>query len=97
MGKLSGKVALITGGTSGIGFATARLFISEGAHVYVTGRRQDRVDEAVRDLGERSTGVQGDVAVMTDLDRLVNQISNEKGKLDIVFANAGAAEFAPFG
>ncbi len=97
MGKLSGKVALITGGTSGIGFATASLFVSEGAHVYVTGRRQDKVDEAVRALGESSTGIQGDVAVMADLDKLVKQIGHEKGRLDIVFANAGAAEFAPFG
>ncbi len=74
MGKLSGKVALITGGTSGIGFATAKLFVAEGAHVYVTGRRQDKVDEAAKALGRSGTGVQGDVANMADLDRLVKQI-----------------------
>ena len=97
MGKLDGKVALITGGTSGIGMATAKLFIAEGAHVYVTGRRQDKVDEAVMSLGINSTGVQGDVANMADLDRLSQTISEQSGKLDIVFANAGAAEFLPFG
>ncbi|AXC14108.1 3-oxoacyl-[acyl-carrier protein] reductase [Acidisarcina polymorpha] len=97
MAKLDGKVALITGGTSGIGIATAKLFVAEGAHVYVTGRRREKVEEAVRTLGTSSTGVQGDVANMADLDRLFKQIGEEKGKLDIVFANAGAAEFAPFG
>ncbi len=97
MGKLDGKVALITGGTSGIGMATAKLFIAEGAHVYVTGRRQEKVDETVKALGASSSGVQGDVASMADLDRLFQKIGAEKGKLDIVFANAGAAEFAPFG
>ena len=97
MGKLNGKVALVTGGTSGIGFATAKLFVAEGAHVYVTGRRQAKVDEAVKEIGAGVTGVQGDVANMADLDRLFEQIKQEKGKLDIVFANAGAAEFAPFG
>lgn len=97
MGKLNGKVALVTGGTSGIGMATAKLFVAEGAHVYVTGRRQAKVDEAVKALGLGSTGVQGDVANMADLDRLFKKIGDEKGQLDIVFANAGAAEFAPFG
>jgi NAD(P)-dependent dehydrogenase (short-subunit alcohol dehydrogenase family) len=97
MGKLNGKVALVTGGTSGIGMATAKLFVAEGAHVYVTGRRQAKVDEAVKALGPSSTGVQGDVANMADLDRLFKKIGDEKGNLDIVFANAGAAEFAPFG
>jgi NAD(P)-dependent dehydrogenase (short-subunit alcohol dehydrogenase family) len=97
MGKLDGKVALVTGGTSGIGLATAKLFVAEGAHVYVTGRRQERVDEAVKEIGKSSTGVQGDVAKMADLDRLFGQIEREDGKIDIVFANAGAAEYAPFG
>ena len=97
MGKLDGKVALVTGGTSGIGLATARLFVAEGAHVYVTGRRQEKVDEAVKEVGAGITGVQGDVASLTDLDRLFTQIKQEKGTLDIVFANAGAAEYAPFG
>ncbi len=97
MGKLNGKIALVTGGTSGIGMATAQLFIAEGAHVYVTGRRQEKVDEAAKLLGVSSTGIQGDVSNMADLDRLFKQIGHEKGRLDIVFANAGAAEFAPFG
>jgi NAD(P)-dependent dehydrogenase (short-subunit alcohol dehydrogenase family) len=97
MGRLDGKVALVTGGTSGIGLATARLFVTEGAHVYVTGRRQGKVDEAVKEIGKDITGVQGDVANMADLDRLFKQIAQEKEKLDIVFANAGAAEYAPFG
>ena len=97
MGKLDGKVALVTGGTSGIGFATAKLLVAEGAHVYVTGRRQEKVDKAVKEIGTRISGVQGDVANMKDLDRLFEQIKQEKGRVDIVFANAGAAEFAPFG
>jgi NAD(P)-dependent dehydrogenase (short-subunit alcohol dehydrogenase family) len=97
MGKLDGKVALVTGGTSGIGFATAKLFVAEGAYVYVTGRRQEKVDEAVKKIGEGVAGVQGDVASMADLDGLFKLIGDERGKLDIVFANAGAAEYAPFG
>lgn len=84
MGKLDGKVALVTGGTSGIGMATAKLFVAEGAHVFVTGRREEKVDEAVKTLGASSTGVQGDVANMDDLDRLFKQIGEEKGKLDCV-------------
>jgi NAD(P)-dependent dehydrogenase (short-subunit alcohol dehydrogenase family) len=93
MGRLDGKVALVTGGTSGIGLATAKLFVTEGAHVYVTGRHQGKVDEAVKKIGKDITGVQGDVANMADLDRLFKQIEQEKGKLDIVFANAGEAQF----
>lgn len=96
MGKLEGKVALVTGGNSGIGFATAKLFIAEGAHVYVTGRRQDKLDSAVEKLGPGATGVQGDIANLADLDRLFAQIKSETGKLDIIFANAGAAELVPF-
>ena len=95
MGKLDGKVALVTGGNSGIGFATAKLFVEEGAHVYITGRRKDKVDGAAAKLGKGVTGVQGDVAIQADLTRLFDQIKREHGKLDIVFANAGAAEFAP--
>ena len=95
MGKLNGKVALITGGNSGIGFATARLFIEEGAEVYITGRSQEKLDSAVKKLGAHCTGVQGDVASLTDLDRLFGQIEREKGQLNIVFANAGAAELLP--
>jgi NAD(P)-dependent dehydrogenase (short-subunit alcohol dehydrogenase family) len=95
MGKLDGKIALVTGGNSGIGFATAKLFIAEGAHVYITGRRQEKLDSAVKQLGPNATGVQGDVASLADLDRLFDQIKREKGKLNIVFANAGAAELIP--
>jgi len=97
MGKLQGKIALVTGGTSGIGLATARLFVAEGAHVFITGRRQKNLDEALSELGANVTAVQGDVANLNDLDRLFSVIKQEKGRLDIVFANAGAAEFAPFG
>ncbi len=97
MGRLNGKVALITGGNSGIGLATAKLFVSEGAQVYITGRRKEKVEKAAKEIGAGATGVQGDVASLQDLDRLFEQIKREQGKLDIVFANAGAAEFAPFG
>ena len=97
MGKLDGKTALVTGGTSGIGLATAKLFVAEGAKVYVTGRRQQRVDEAVKEIGSGCVGVQGDVAKMVDLDRLFKQIGEDHGKLDIVFANAGNAEYAQLG
>lgn len=97
MGKLEGKVALITGGNSGIGFGTAKLFASEGAHVYITGRRQDKLDQAVAEIGSNVTGVQGDVTSIPDLNRLYEQIKREHRKLDIVCANAGAAEYAPLG
>jgi len=97
MSKLSGKIALITGGTSGIGLATAQRFVNEGAHVFITGRDQSRLDEAVKKIGSNVTAVQGDVANLKDLDRLFEQIKKEKGKLDIVFANAGIAKYAPFG
>ena len=95
MGKLDGKVALISGGNSGIGSATAKLFIAEGAHVYITGRRRDKLDDAVRRLVSHATGVQGDVANLADLDRLYAQIKHEKGALHVVFAHAGAAELVP--
>jgi NAD(P)-dependent dehydrogenase (short-subunit alcohol dehydrogenase family) len=94
--KLQGKVAVITGGTTGIGLATAKLFVREGAHVIVTGRRQKELDEAVKAIGSNVTGVQGDIAKLTDLDRLYEVVRAE-GRIDIVFANAGVAEFAPFG
>jgi NAD(P)-dependent dehydrogenase (short-subunit alcohol dehydrogenase family) len=97
MGKLDGKTALITGGNSGIGLATAKRFVEEGAYVFITGRRQANLDEAVKQIGRNVTGVQGDVAKLADLDRLFEQIKKEKGRLDIVFANAGIAKFAPFG
>src|SRR3984885_5303691 len=97
MGKLDGKVAVITGGNSGIGLATAKRFVQEGAYVFITGRTQAKLDEAVKQVGSNVTGVQGDVAKLADLDRLYQQIEQEKGKLDIVFANAGIAKYAQLG
>src|SRR6202167_1603591 len=97
MGKLDGKIALVTGGNSGIGLATAKRFVQEGAYVFITGRTQAKLDQAVQQVGSNVTGVQGDVAKLADLDRLFAQIKKEKGKLDIVFANAGVAKYAPFG
>jgi NAD(P)-dependent dehydrogenase (short-subunit alcohol dehydrogenase family) len=97
MGKLDGKIALITGGTSGIGLATAKRFVSEGAYVFVTGRRKAELAAAVQEIGSKVTGVPGDVANLADLDRLFAQIKREKDRLDIVFANAGIAKYAPLG
>ena len=97
MGKLKGKVAVITGGTEGIGLATARLFVNEGAYVFITGRRQKELDEAVTAIGSNATGVQGDVAKLVDLDRLYETVAQVKGRIDIIFANAGLGEFAPLG
>jgi NAD(P)-dependent dehydrogenase (short-subunit alcohol dehydrogenase family) len=96
-GKLEGKVALVTGGNSGIGFATAKQFVNEGAYVFITGRRDAELAAAVKEIGRNVTGVLGDVSKLGDLDRLFAQIKREKGKLDIVFANAGAAMYAPLG
>jgi len=95
MAKLEGKIALITGGNSGIGFATAKEFVKEGAFVFITGRRE--LAAAVKEIGRNVAGIQGDVSKLADLDRLFAQIKSEKGKLDIVFANAGVATFAQFG
>jgi NAD(P)-dependent dehydrogenase (short-subunit alcohol dehydrogenase family) len=97
MAKLEGKIALVTGGNSGIGLATAKRFVNEGAHVFITGRRDPELAAAARAIGRNVTGVQGDVSNLGDLDRLFAQIKREKGKLDIVFANAGVAKYAPFG
>jgi NAD(P)-dependent dehydrogenase (short-subunit alcohol dehydrogenase family) len=97
MGKLENKIALITGGNSGIGLATAHRFVDEGAYVYITGRRDSELAAAVKAIGKNVTGVQGDVSNLDDLDRLFAQIKEEKGKLDIVFANAGVARYAPLG
>ena len=97
MNKLEGKIALVTGGNSGIGLATAKQFVNEGASVFITGRREPELAAAVKEIGRNVTGVQGDVSDPGDLDHLFAQIKREKGKLDIVFANAGVAKFAPFG
>lgn len=96
MGKLQGKVAVITGGTEGIGFATARLFADEGAYVFITGRRKKELDEAVAAIGNKVAGVQGDVAKLADLDCLYETVAKAKGRIDIIFANAGVGEFVPF-
>jgi NAD(P)-dependent dehydrogenase (short-subunit alcohol dehydrogenase family) len=97
MGKLEGKIALITGSNSGIGLATAKQFVNEGAYVFITGRRDSELATAVKEIERNVTGVQGDVSNLGDLDRLFAQIKREKGKLDVVFANAGGAKFAPLG
>ncbi len=97
MGKFKGKIALVTGGTSGIGLATAQKFVNEGAYVYITGRRQNKLDKAVRQFGKNVTGVQGDISKLEDLDKLYDMIKQEKGKLDILFANAGIGNFLPLG
>jgi NAD(P)-dependent dehydrogenase (short-subunit alcohol dehydrogenase family) len=97
MGKLQGKVAVITGATAGIGLATAHLFVNEGAYVFITGRRQKELDEAVKAVGRNVTGVQGDVARLSDLDRLYETVKATGRRLDIVFANAGLGEFRTLG
>jgi len=97
MDKLEGKIALITGGSSGIGQATAKAFVTEGAYVFITGRRDSELAAAVKEIGRNVTGVQGDVSNLGDLDRLFAQIKREKGRVDIVFANAGIAKYAPLG
>ncbi len=94
--KLQGKVAVITGGTTGIGLSTAKLFVKEGAYVFITGRRQKELDDAVKAIGSSVTGVQGDISKLADLDRLYEAVAT-KGRIDVVFANAGVAEFAPLG
>jgi len=95
--KLEGKVAVITGASTGIGLATARRFVSEGAYVYITGRRQRELDAAVRQIGKNVTAVQGDVSNLADLDRLYATVKQQHGRLDIVFANAGIGEVASLG
>jgi NAD(P)-dependent dehydrogenase (short-subunit alcohol dehydrogenase family) len=94
MSKLQGKIAVITGGSSGIGLATAQRLVEEGAYVYITGRRQDELNKAVSTLKGQATGVQGDVSNLADLDRLYAKVKAEKGVVDIVFANAGFVEHA---
>jgi NAD(P)-dependent dehydrogenase (short-subunit alcohol dehydrogenase family) len=97
MGKLEGKVALVTGGSSGIGLATANRFVNEGAYVFITGRRDAELATAVKEIARNVVGVKADVANVGDLDRLFAQIKREKGELDVVFANAGIAKYAPMG
>src|ERR1700757_713815 len=94
MGKLNGKVAVITAATSGMALATAKLFVEEGAYVFITGRRQDKLDEAVKLIGKNVTGVQGDASSLARLDRLYDTVKREKGKIDILFASAGSGELA---
>src|ERR1700719_1873707 len=100
--QFDGKVALVTGGSSGIGLATAQLFAQRGATVYITGRRQKELDAAVREIGRSATGIsvidiQGDVSRLGDIDKIYQTIREQKGKLDVLFANAGIGEFAPLG
>jgi NAD(P)-dependent dehydrogenase (short-subunit alcohol dehydrogenase family) len=98
MKKLEGKVAVITGGNSGIGFATAQRFVEEGAHIFITGRRRSELDAAVKQIGKNNvTGVQGDVSNLADLDRLYATVKQQKGRIDVLFANAGVGEFVPLG
>src|SRR5260370_21590423 len=95
MGKLEGKIALVTGGSSGIGLATAKQFVNEGAYLFITGRRQPELDAAVKDIGRNITAVSGDVSKLSDLDHLFDQINNTKGRLDVLFANAGIPKYGP--
>ena len=95
--KLEGKIAVITGGTSGIGLATAKRFVSEGAYVFITGRRQNELDAALSEIGKNVTSIQGDVSNLADLDKLYNTVKEQKGHIDILFANAGIGESAPLG
>ena len=97
MGKLDGKVALISGGSSGIGLATAKRFVAEGAYVFVTGRREAELNAAVKDIGKNIKALKGDVSNLGDLDRILSVIKQDKGRLDIVFANAGVAKYAALG
>lgn len=97
MKKLEGKIALVTGGNSGIGLATAKQFVAEGAYVFITGRRQVELDDAVNAIGENIRGVQSDVSNLADLDHLFATIKQEQGHLDIIFANAGGGQIAPLG
>src|SRR5881296_1843956 len=97
MGKLDGKIALVTGGNSGIGLATAKEFAGEGAYVFITGRRDAELTAAVKEIGSNVTGVRGDVSNPSDVDRLFAQIQREKGQLHVLFANAGVARYAALG
>lgn len=95
--KFGNKVVIVTGGTSGIGLATARAFAAEGASVFITGRREDALDAAVKQIGGRVTGVRGDMAQLADIDRLYNAVQQQHSQIDVIFANAGGGEMAPLG
>src|SRR5262249_49811445 len=97
MGKLDGKVAVVTGGSSGIGLAAAKRLVADGAYVFITGRRKAELDAAARELGSRATAVQGDVSKLADIDRLFATVKESKGRVDVLFANAGVAEGARLG
>ena len=97
MGKLEGKVAVITGATSGMALATAKLFVEEGAYVFITGRRKEQLDQAVKAIGKNVTGVQADSSKLDDLDRLYETVKKEKGTVDVLFASAGGGELGPLG
>jgi NAD(P)-dependent dehydrogenase (short-subunit alcohol dehydrogenase family) len=97
MGKLEGKVAVITGGSSGLALESAKRFVEEGAYVFITGRRQEALDEAVKLIGRNVTGVRGDASNLDDLDRLFDTVKREKGKIDILLASAGKGEAAKLG
>lgn len=93
--KLEGKIAVITGGNSGIGLATAKRFVTEGAYVFITGRRQKQLDLAVSEIGKNVIGIQSDVSNLADIDKIYNTVKDQKNHIDIIFANAGIAQFAP--
>ncbi|MFL6512493.1 MAG: SDR family NAD(P)-dependent oxidoreductase [Nitrososphaera sp.] len=95
--KLEGKIAVITGGGSGIGLATAKRFVSEGAYVFITGLYQKEVDEAISEIGKNVSGIQSDVSNLANIDKMYDVVKNQKGHIDILFANAGIIEFAPLG
>ena len=93
MKRLEGKVAVITGATSGMALATAKLFVEEGAYVFITGRRQQQLDEAIKTMGKNVTGIQGDAGNLADIDRLYETVKAKKGQIDILYASAGTGDF----
>jgi NAD(P)-dependent dehydrogenase (short-subunit alcohol dehydrogenase family) len=95
--RFENKVVVVTGGTSGIGLATAKAFVAEGAFVFITGRRQETLDAALKEIGGRVTGVQGDMSRLAEIDRLYDAVQEKHSQIDVVFANAGGGEFAPLG